>query len=123
MFRRTLVVAGVAASIWSCGGSKAPAQPTFTPVPAATNTILIPNTGPYGTGTSSFSPASITVPVGTTVTWGNNDLNDHTTTSNSSLWNAALDGGQTYQYRFTAAGTYEYHCTNHATMRGTVIVQ
>jgi plastocyanin len=123
MVRKALMAAAIAASISSCGGSKGPAQPSFTPVPAAANTILIPNTGPYGSGPSSFSPTSITVAVGTTVTWGNNDLNSHTTTSNTNQWSAALEGGQSYQYRFTAAGTYEYHCATHTSMRGTVIVQ
>lgn len=123
MSRKTLLVAAIAASVWSCGGSKAPAQPTFPPVPPAANTVLVPNTGPYGTGASSFAPASLTVAVGTTVTWGNNDLNQHTTTSSTNVWNASLDGGATYAYRFTAAGTYEYACTIHTTMRGTVIVQ
>ena len=123
MLRKTLLVAAIAASVWSCGGAKSPAQPSFPPVPAGTNTVLIPNTGPYGTGTSSFSPTSITVPVNTTVTWGNNDLNAHTTTSDANFWTASLDGGQTYQFRFTTAGTYEYHCSIHASMKGTVIVQ
>ncbi len=73
----------------------------------------------------SFSPAAVTVKVGTTVKWTNNGPAAHTTTSNTGTWDSGqLSGptsggpyggsaGGTYQYRFTTAGTYAYHCSNH----------
>ncbi len=74
----------------------------------------------------SFSPAAVTVKVGTAVKWTNNGPSAHTATSNTGTWDSgqlssptsggAYGGGSaggTYQYTFTAAGTYAYHCSNH----------
>jgi len=74
----------------------------------------------------SFSPAVVTVKVGTTVKWTNNGPSAHTTTSNTGTWasgqlSSPTSGGgygggspgATYQYTFMAAGTYAYHCSNH----------
>jgi len=72
----------------------------------------------------SYSPATITVPVNTTVTWTNNDGMAHTVTSDTGLFDSGTFGaGGTYSYQFTAAGTYNYHCTLHPDMIATVIVQ
>lgn len=72
----------------------------------------------------AFSPATITVKVGTKVTWTNTDQVDHTVTADSGTGpNSQLFGqGQTYSYTFTKAGTYSYHCMPHPYMNGTVIV-
>jgi plastocyanin len=72
----------------------------------------------------AFSPRTITVPVNTTVTWTNNDGMAHTVTSDTGLFDSGTFGaGGTYSYQFTTAGTYNYHCTLHADMTATVIVQ
>jgi plastocyanin len=63
------------------------------------------------------------VPVGTTVTWGNNDYTQHTTTSDTGAWNVSLNSGDTTSVKFDKAGTYTYHCTIHSFMKGTIIVQ
>ena len=81
-----------------------------------------------GTNTSSrgFSPDSITVVLGvnSTVVWTNNDSSPHTVTSNTGAFSSGnLAPGQTYSYTFTAPGTYEYHCTYHPWMVGTVVVK
>lgn len=72
----------------------------------------------------SFVPTSLTVKAGTTVTWTNNDSTSHTVTSltGSELSSGTLGVGQTYSHTFTTAGTYQYHCTIHTSMTGTVIV-
>lgn len=71
-----------------------------------------------------FMPASITVPVGGTVTWTNEDGAPHTVTSDekglfSSGWKLK---GAHYEFAFTKAGTYPYHCSIHKEMHGTVVV-
>ncbi len=74
----------------------------------------------------TFNPAQITVKVGTTVTWTNNDGYAHTSTSDSGLWDTgAIAGGHSASHQFTTAGTYPYNCIYHAAMgmRGTVVVQ
>jgi len=71
----------------------------------------------------SFSPASITVPVGTTVRWTNNHSINHTSTADGGLWDSGLLApGQSFSFTFNTAGTYPYHCTVHLAMLGTVIV-
>jgi plastocyanin len=72
----------------------------------------------------AFSPASITVPVGTTVTWTNKDAAPHTITSDdgTTFDSGNLANGATYSFTFTKAGTFAYHCAIHSSMKGTVIV-
>lgn len=73
----------------------------------------------------AFSPASLTVAAGDTVTWTNNDPGiPHTVSSDSGgeLASGQMAGGATYQKTFTAAGTYAYHCDIHPSMTGQVIV-
>ncbi len=74
---------------------------------------------------NSFSPSSLTIAVGDTVLWTNQDGVQHTVTSNtgSELGSALLSNGQTYQHIFGAAGPFPYHCTVHGGMTGTVTVQ
>lgn len=72
----------------------------------------------------SFMPATLTVPVGTTVIWSNMDGVTHTTTSDAGLWNSgSLNPGASFQHTFTSAGTFTYHCMIHPSMHGTIVVQ
>ncbi|MGW1623714.1 cupredoxin domain-containing protein [Streptomyces sp. NPDC002172] len=73
----------------------------------------------------AFSPATLKVKAGTTVTWTNQDTDAHTVTSNGSggpLRSAALATHGTYSYTFTEPGTYAYLCTIHPFMTATVEV-
>ncbi len=70
-----------------------------------------------------FSPTSLTVPVGATVTWRNLDGEVHTTVSIDGLFrSAALDQGDEYSYTFKVAGSYRYVCSIHPQMVGTIVV-
>ncbi|GLG02294.1 hypothetical protein Alches_23350 [Alicyclobacillus hesperidum subsp. aegles] len=73
----------------------------------------------------SFSPSKITVPVGTTVVWTNNDLVVHSVTSGSGKPSGLFDHDvapfATFSYTFTKPGTYPYYCKYHS-MSGTVVV-
>lgn len=70
-----------------------------------------------------FSPQSITVAAGTTVTWTNRDSVSHTVTGdNGGPASSQIATGQSYSYTFATPGTYTYHCTIHPMMKGTVIV-
>jgi len=73
----------------------------------------------------AYSPASLTVSVGTTVTWTNGDRAPHTVTSSGSgpLASPTLHQGGTYSYTFTQPGTYAYYCAIHPFMHGTVTVK
>jgi plastocyanin len=72
----------------------------------------------------AFGPASVTVPVGGTVTWTNGDPESHTVTSmgKGPLNSPTLDAGGTYSYTFTTPGTYMYYCAVHPDMMGMVVV-
>ena len=74
----------------------------------------------------TFSPATITVAVGTTVTWKNNDGVAHTSTSDAGVWDTGnIAAGSSAVTTFKTAGTFPYNCTYHVSMgmRGTVIVK
>ena len=76
----------------------------------------------------TFFPDTMTVPVGTTVTWVNCEppaTEPHTTTSDAPGWDSGdLNPGDRYSHTFGAAGTFPYHCTPHeAFMKGEVVVQ
>jgi plastocyanin len=72
----------------------------------------------------AFTPASITVAVGTTVKWTNKDSYTHNVTSSTAVFNSgSMGNGAIFTFQFTAAGTYPYTCTLHPGMAGTVIVQ
>ena len=72
----------------------------------------------------SFSPATITIPVGTTVKWTNRDDIPHTVVGDDQKFESkALDTDESYSYTFTKPGTYPYFCSIHPKMTGKVIVQ
>jgi plastocyanin len=76
--------------------------------------------------TQNFVPSTIVIVIGVnnTVTWVNNDIAIHTVTSDSGIFDSGyLNPGQSWSYTFTNPGTYEYHCSIHPWMTGTVIVK
>ena len=98
---------------------------TSTKAETATNSVIIEN--------FAFSPANITVKKGTTVTWTNKDSATHTVTGldnnpdpasgAANLPNSGnLASGKSYSFTFLAAGTYQYKCSIHPSMTGTVTV-
>jgi amicyanin len=72
-----------------------------------------------------FDPSTLTVKAGTKVTFTNDDTTPHTATSSGSptINSGNLSKGQAYTVTFTKPGTYNYICTIHPFMHGTVIVQ
>ena len=97
-----------------------PATTPATPTPAGgSNQIAIKN--------FAFSPAALTIKTGTTVTWTNQDGAPHQISSDPgapvAFNSESLANGASYQFTFTQAGTYDYHCTIHPAMKGTIIVQ
>jgi plastocyanin len=71
-----------------------------------------------------FSPATVTVKAGSTVTWTNLDDEPHTVFSDAGLFrSSALDTKDSFSYKFDKAGTYHYLCTIHPRMVGTIVVE
>jgi plastocyanin len=96
--------------------------------PYGNNPSPLPVTQPHTVGMANmtFSPSSITVAKGTTVTWQNNDYVLHTATSDSGSWDTGhVPAGGSKAITFNTAGTFTYHCFFHGSMgmTGSVIVQ
>ena len=73
---------------------------------------------------NSFSPSSLTVSAGTTITWTNKDAVAHTVTSNSSLFESGSMGkNDKFSFTFSDVGSYPYHCRFHSGMNGTIIAE
>ena len=72
-----------------------------------------------------FDPSEVTVKAGDTVTWTNDDSVAHDVTGDSfkSGDAGAMQGGDTFEHKFDKAGTYDYVCTVHPGMKGSVLVQ
>ncbi|HET7036476.1 MAG TPA: cupredoxin family copper-binding protein [Thermomicrobiaceae bacterium] len=97
-----------------------PMTPPTQPANAAT-----PGPNQVFIGNFAFQPASLTVPVGTEVTWINQDDVPHTVTSRQKgvFASQALDTGDHFSFHFGSAGTYAYYCAIHPIMNGEVIVR
>ncbi len=118
-------------------------SPTPTPTPTITSSP-VPSISSRPTPTVSVSPSKtptpthslqsvtivnfaynqqiITVKKGDTVTWTNKDSAPHTVTGDGGLSSPMLSLNATYSFTFNNVGTFNYHCTVHPTMTGTVIV-
>ena len=72
----------------------------------------------------AFAPQRVTVKAGTTVTWINDDDIPHTIASSSKSFKSnALDTKDKFSFTFTTPGTYEYFCSLHPHMTGTIVVE
>lgn len=72
----------------------------------------------------TFSPQKITVKAGTTITWRNDDDIPHAVASSARLFHSkALDTGDVYSFTFTTPGVYEYFCSLHPHMTGSITVE
>jgi plastocyanin len=99
-----------------------PFEPVPPPGSAATASVSIVDFG--------FSPATITVAAGTTVTWVNTGQSIHSVTSDTGAFDSnpscptgpCLDPGASYSHAFAAGGRFAYHCRVHPNMTGTVVV-
>jgi plastocyanin len=101
----TLIASGAVASLSS-----------FTARASITTNVMV--------GDIFFSPKSVTISVGDRVKWTWTGSIQHSTTSNTGLWDSGLRGkGATFTNAFNTAGTFPYHCTLHAGQVGTVTVK
>ena len=77
----------------------------------------------------AFSPATLTVAPGTTVTWSNHDEEPHNIVNvpvagQSRVFRSqAVDGGEKYSFVFGQPGTYSYICSIHPRMQGNIVVK
>jgi plastocyanin len=69
----------------------------------------------------AYNPASVQISAGDTVRWTNMDSDDHTVTG-STFDSGMIHKGQSYEFRFTTPGVFDYYCSPHPYMKGTVTV-
>ena len=83
---------------------------------ASTATVQIDN--------FTFTPATLTVAAGTTVTWKNEDDSPHRIGDKDGTFkSAALDTDDTFSHNFATPGVYPYICTIHPYMAGKIVVK
>ena len=73
----------------------------------------------------AYSPETVTIKAGQSVTWTNDDTVPHTVTAKDRnvLQSGTMNAGDTFTQTFNTPGTYEYFCEFHANMKGVVIVK
>lgn len=72
----------------------------------------------------AFTPATVTITAGDSVTWTNSDPVAHTATATDGSWDTGdIVEGASASITFNTPGTYAYLCTPHPTMTGTVVVE
>jgi amicyanin len=120
MIKRSMSVFGLAALVMVAlgllfSGSRDVAANT---APPAITDVKIDN--------FSYTPVTLTVPAGSTVTWTNRDDIPHTVVSADdpkAFKSKVMDTDEKFSFTFTKAGTYTYFCSVHPKMTGTVVVK
>jgi plastocyanin len=115
-----------------CRGRSSPADPSSAASAPAGPVINL--------NSLMFNPSTTTVPVGTTITWRNDEPITHTVTSGryegvdkttglrssqdpDGTFNSKLEGkGKTFSFTFTKPGSYTYYCDIHQGMNATIVV-
>jgi plastocyanin len=109
------IAIGVLAFALANHGSQSSGTASSTPVAASRVTIKISN--------FVFVPPTLTVKVGTRVTWTNEDNTAHTATADAGSFDTGtLNQGKSMTIQFNKPGTFAYHCSFHAFMSGTIKV-
>jgi plastocyanin len=97
------------------GASTGAPSATDSPAAAAGDAVTIDN--------FAFAPATLTVKAGSTVTWTNKDEEPHTVAAtDGSFHSPGMGTGATFSHAFPSAGKFDYVCSIHPSMHGTVVV-
>ena len=119
---RLFTIIAILTVVLMMGGTGCSTSKTTTPAPTNTTTAAASNT--INIVNFTFTPGTLTVKAGTTVTWTNNDSTTHHVASDTGVFDSGnLSPNTTFSYTFNNAGTFPYHCTIHTYMTGTIIVQ
>ena len=117
----TLFVVMTVIAVAACSDSAGSAAPT-----AATSQAPAASAGgatAVAIKDFAYGPATASVPTGSKVTWTNSDATAHTVTfDDGSADSGNIAPGSTFDQTFATAGTFNYHCTIHSQMHGTVTV-
>ena len=118
---RSLLLAVFAAVTLAACGSSSSSTVTGPTTNGPSVTIV---SGAQTLTTTAYSPNPMTVSVGTTVKWVNNDSTSHTATANGGAFTTGtIAPGQSGSAQFNTAGSFAYHCSFHPNMVATINVQ
>jgi plastocyanin len=96
----------------------------FSPMPAPSAARAEPVAAEVKLDNFTFAPQRLTVKAGTTVTWLNEDDIPHTVVATGLAFRSkVLDTDDKFSFTFTTAGTFEYFCSLHPHMTGTIVVE
>jgi plastocyanin len=109
----------------STGDTSAEAAQEATPGAAATGAEAAAESLAVEIKDFAYNPPEITVPVGGSVTWTNQDAAPHTATGldREALQSGAIATGESFTQAFDTAGTVEYFCEFHPNMKGSIVVE
>jgi plastocyanin len=142
-----VVLAVSVLTLAGCSASRHDAQPSVTFGSAASGTPGMPGKSampsmpgpPAGTSATgspaavggdavsidnfAFAPTTLTVRAGSTVTWTNHDEEPHTVAAtDGSFHSPGMGTGATFSHTFPTPGNFDYVCSIHPSMHGTVVV-
>lgn len=99
-----------------CGGTSS-SSGTDSASDSSTRAATVKITG------SGFSPDSVEIKVGESVTWTNDTYDTHSVVTPGRINSGLLANGESYTKELDKAGTYEYNCQQHPDETGEVVVQ
>ncbi len=92
--------------------------------PVTTGSSTLRSATPVKIDNFSFTPQTLTVSAGATVTWTNSDDVPHNVVSTDKVFKSkTMDTDEKFSYTFTKPGTYNYYCSIHPRMTATVVVK
>ena len=114
---RVFYIASIAAiSLTMLAGRHKAVASGYESTPAAAAEVKIDN--------FTFTPATLTIPAGTQVTWTNRDDIPHNVVSDDkSIKSKVLDTDEKFTFTFSKPGEYSYFCSIHPKMKGTIVVK
>lgn len=122
MFKKSALVISLALLLSACSAQPAQTQQNSNTQTPATGQVQTANT--ITIQSFAFSPNTLNVSAGQTITVINNDSAPHTVTSDDGKFDVQnLDPGKTGSFVAPPAGTYTYHCNIHRSMTGTLVVK
>ena len=110
--------------LFGAGGAAALLAAALPELTAAGKAAAAANSATVAIDNFAFTPATLTVTAGTTVTWKNGDDSPHRIGDKDGIFkSAALDTDDTFSHTFATPGVYPYICTIHPYMVGKIIVK
>jgi plastocyanin len=124
--KHSVAVLAVSVALAGCSASR-PTATNGTSMPMASESVTAPAAPVSGDQVSidnfTFVPATLKIKAGTTVVWTNRDEEPHTVAaSDGSFHSPGMGTGATFSHTFSAAGTFDYVCSIHPMMHGSVVV-